>query len=78
MDMFIQGMEVSLGCIPTGDAAIEELFYFVATAGPKKTRVVIMPVDFRRDEAAPEIAGIGWEADLYSMIRVELRRLFGD
>ena len=77
-DIFIHGKDVTIGCIPIGDAAIEELFYFVATAGPKKTRVVIMPVDFRRDEAAPEIAGIGWEADLYSMIRVELRRLFGD
>ena len=77
-DIFIHGKDVTIGCIPIGDAAIEELFYFVATAGPKKTRVVIMPVDFRRDEAAPEIPGIGWEADLYSMIRVELRRLFGD
>lgn len=77
-DIFIHGKDVTIGCIPIGDAAIEELFYFVATAGPKKTRVVIMPVDFRRDEAAPEIASIAWETDLYAAIRVELRRLFGD
>jgi hypothetical protein len=77
-DIFIHGKAVTVGCIPIGDPAIEELFYFVATAGPEKVRVVIMPVDFRRDEAAPEIAGIGWEADLYAATRVELRRLFGD
>lgn len=77
-DIFIHGKAVTIGCIPIGDAAIEELFYFVATAGKAKVRVVIMPVDFRCGATAPEIAGIGWEAELYAAIRAELRKTFGE
>ncbi len=76
-DIFIHGKAVTIGCIPLGDAAIEELFYFVAVAGKAKVRAVIMPVDFRRGEAAPEFAGIAWEAELYAAIRAELEKTFG-
>lgn len=77
-DIFIHGKAVTIGCIPIGDPAIEELFYYVAEAGLKKTRVIIMPVDFRKGETAPEIEDISWEAELYDGIREELRAVFGE
>ncbi len=77
-DIFIHGKAVTIGCIPIGDEAVEELFYFVATAGKAKVRVVIMPVDFRLGAASPEIAGIGWEAELYAAIRADLEKTFGE
>lgn len=77
-DIFIHGKAVTIGCIPIGDAAIEELFYLVATAGKAKVRVVIMPVDFRREVDSPEIASVGWKAELYESIRAELKKTFGE
>lgn len=77
-DIFIHGKAVTIGCIPIGDAAIEDLFYFVAIAGLAKVRVVIMPVDFRHGAASPEIAGIVWEEELYAAIRADLKMAFGE
>lgn len=71
-EIFIHGSEVTIGCIPVGNAGIEELFYVVASNGPKHTRVIIAPVDFRKGEPAPKIAGIDWEAELYARIRAAL------
>lgn len=64
--------------IAVKDARTLELWARKAGAPWAKLRVVIMPVDFRRGAASPEIAGIGWEAELYAAIRAELKKTFGE
>lgn len=46
-DIFIHGGAESIGCIPIGDAYIEELFTLVALAGTEQVRVLIFPNDAR-------------------------------
>ena len=48
-DIFIHGEDVTIGCIPIGNRAIEEVFWAVYRAEPSHTRIVIAPKDFRRD-----------------------------
>lgn len=48
-DIFIHGGAVSIGCIPIGDAYIEELFTLVALTGPENVRVLIFPNDAREN-----------------------------
>lgn len=68
-DIMLHGKDVTIGCIPVGDPAIEEIFYLIAEAGIANCRIVIAPVDFRRAAEAPEIPGIDWEAELYASLR---------
>lgn len=76
-DIFIHGKNVTIGCIPIGDRAIEELFLLVHTVGQKNVEVVITPVDFRDPKAvAPQIPSIDWEGELYAAIRNNLSRYF--
>lgn len=46
-DIFIHGGAESIGCIPIGDAYIEELFTLVALTGTERVRVLIFPNDAR-------------------------------
>jgi murein L,D-transpeptidase YafK len=46
-DIFIHGRDVTGGCIPLGDKAIEELFIMAATAIENNIAVIISPRDFR-------------------------------
>ena len=71
-DIFIHGKSVTVGCIPIGDEAIEDLFTLVAEIGIAKVGVIIAPCDFRVRESQPEISGIEWEAELYEDIREAL------
>lgn len=48
-DIFIHGKQVSIGCIPIGDAYIEELFTLVALTGIENVRVAIFPNDARKN-----------------------------
>lgn len=68
-DIFIHGSFLTIGCIPIGDEAIEELFTVVEDFGHGRVKVIISPWDFRIREDSPEIDGIAWEADLYARIR---------
>ncbi len=43
----VHGENVTIGCIPIGDAAIEELFYMVFKAGIHRSDIIMSPVDFR-------------------------------
>lgn len=47
-DIFIHGGAVSIGCIPIGDAYMEELFALVSLTGPQNVRVLIFPNDARQ------------------------------
>ena len=71
-DIFIHGNRVTIGCIPIGDSAIEEVFYLVAKNKTPKTKIIIAPWDFRVRDDAPKIPGIDWEATLYDEIRTAL------
>ncbi|MEM7602203.1 MAG: L,D-transpeptidase family protein, partial [Verrucomicrobiota bacterium] len=54
-DIFIHGRAVTIGCIPIGDEAIEDLFAIVAQVGKSKVTTIIAPRDFREGLEAPEI-----------------------
>lgn len=71
-EIFIHGRAVTIGCIPIGDDAIEDLFAIVATEGREEFSVIIAPHDFRIDPEEPELEEISWEEDLYEMIREAL------
>ena len=46
-DIMIHGSNATVGCVPVGDEAIEEVFYLVQAAGLPNVAVVIAPYDMR-------------------------------
>ena len=74
-DIFIHGKSATIGCIPIGDEAIEEVFVLAQKAINKKVKVVISPRDFRTNPEYPNIAGIEWENELYELIEKEIKTL---
>lgn len=64
-DIFIHGRAVTIGCIPIGDDAIEDLFTIVAQIGKSNVQTIIAPRDFRTSREFPEIAPVDWEEELY-------------
>lgn len=71
-DIFFHGNSVTVGCIPIGDEAIEDLFTLVAQIGADRTGVIIAPWDFRGRVDEPSIDGIEWESELYKTVREAL------
>lgn len=71
-DIFIHGSSVTVGCIPIGDDAIEDLFTMVAQIGCERVSVILAPWDFRSRKDEPAIDAISWEAELYEGIRREM------
>ena len=68
-DIFIHGAHATVGCIPIGDEAIEEVFYIIAKNGIKNTTVILTPCDLRLPESeAPNMDHIDWEEKLYAKI----------
>lgn len=74
-DIFIHGKSATIGCIPIGDEAIEEVFLLTKKAINNKVKVIISPRDFRENPAYPKIDGIDWENELYEIINNELKTL---
>lgn len=74
-DIFIHGKEVTIGCIPIGDQAIEEVFMLAQNAFNRTIKVIISPRDFRKNNVYPDIEKIDWENELYQMIEKELKLL---
>ncbi|MBP5319825.1 MAG: hypothetical protein J6334_02470 [Kiritimatiellae bacterium] len=74
-DIMIHGKSATIGCIPIGDDAIEDLFYLVNATGWKKTTVIIAPYDMRsgRDKALEGKVQIGWYPILCDRIEMELK-----
>ncbi|MGJ8641235.1 MAG: L,D-transpeptidase family protein [Opitutaceae bacterium] len=72
-DIFIHGKSVTIGCIPIGDAGIEELFLMVAEIGKEQVQVIISPYDMRIAERAVDIPEISWETELYDAIGTALK-----
>ena len=74
-DIFIHGKSVTIGCIPIGDEAIEEVFVLTQKAINNKVKVIISPKDFRNNKEYPQINSIDWEKELYDKIKNELNIL---
>lgn len=74
-DIFIHGEDVTIGCIPIGNEAIEELFILLARARKKGVTIVITPRDFRKGAFPPELSHISWEEELYDQIKKELEKI---
>lgn len=72
-DIMIHGKNVTIGCIPIGDAAIEEVFYFANAVGPKNISVIIAPYDMRQGRK-PELekSDLIWYPTLCDEIAHEL------
>lgn len=64
-----QSVGATVGCIPIGDDAIEEVFCFAAGAGSENIRVVITPYDMRGGrDAARERSDLPWYGQLCDLI----------
>ena len=75
-DIFIHGKDMTFGCIPIGDEAIEEVFLLASKTLQHEIMVVISPVDFRKNVNFPEIQEVDWDQELYSNIKEALERDF--
>lgn len=71
-DIFIHGKDVTIGCVPLGDEAIEEVFYWVYKIGKDNVKVISLPYDMRISERKLEIPRIDWETKLYDSLRNEI------
>ncbi len=71
-DIFIHGKSVTIGCIPIGDANIEELFILVYKLGLENVKVIIAPNDLRIGQPAYENKKIEWLNRKYRRIKREL------
>ncbi|MBX3042202.1 MAG: L,D-transpeptidase family protein [Candidatus Kapabacteria bacterium] len=77
-DIFIHGKSHTIGCIPVGDDAIEEIFVMVQKAFDKDVKVIISPQDLRTNKIYPDIRSIDWESELYDKIKTELNLYFNN
>lgn len=77
-DIFIHGKAVTIGCIPLGDAAIEEVYLLTEKAFAKEVKVIIAPRDFRVNPDYPEVDFVDWEGELYDSIVEELNQISFD
>jgi len=64
-DIMIHGKAVTIGCVPVGDDAIEDIFYLASAVGIKNVSVVIAPYDMRKGRK-PELerSPLKWYSDL--------------
>ncbi len=71
-DIMIHGSSVSIGCLAMGNEPIEEIFVLAAETGIENIKVILTPVDFRKNNL-PEITHDlpQWTDELYSNIRKE-------
>jgi len=72
-DICIHGKNVTIGCIPIGDKAIEEVYNLVESVDREKVRVLIFPNDAREGghfEECPDCPV--WTDSLYSNLKVRL------
>jgi len=73
-DIFIHGKSATIGCIPIGDAGIEELFLMVSEVGKDKVQVIISPYDMRSGRRGVDIQEVTWEDELYENIYTALKQ----
>jgi murein L,D-transpeptidase YafK len=74
-NIMLHGNQVSTGCIAIGDEPIEDLFLLAAKVGIEKIKVIIAPIDFRKQpkEKVLELPGLPkWAGELYKNIEREM------
>ena len=75
-NILIHGKAVSIGCLPMGDEAIEELFVLTEHVGVENVKVVIAPHDPRAYPLeAKSLELPEWTPELYSIIAREIKAL---
>jgi len=78
-EIFIHGGKKTVGCIPIGNRAIEEVFFIVAKVGLDHTRIVIAPYDMRKgrdaDVDAEVFKATPWAGEAYGEIEKALANL---
>ena len=68
-DIMIHGGSATIGCIPIGDDAIEELFCLAAAVGRENTTVIIAPYDMRKGrDSNLEVSALPWYGALCNVI----------
>ena len=77
-DIMIHGKAVTIGCVPVGDDAIEDIFYLASAVGIKNISVVIAPYDMRKGRK-PELerSPLKWYPDLCNEIHAALKEQKG-
>ena len=72
-DIMIHGKAVTIGCVPVGDDAIEDIFYLASAVGIKNVSVVIAPYDMRQGRK-PELerSPLKWYQNLCDEIQTAL------
>lgn len=73
-DIMIHGKDVTIGCVPVGDDAIEDIFYLASAVGIKNVSVIIAPYDMRKGRK-PELekSSLKWYAELCGEIAAALK-----
>ena len=72
-DIMIHGKAATIGCVPVGDDAIEDIFYLASAVGIKNVSVVIAPYDMRKGRK-PELerSPLKWYQNLCDEIQTAL------
>ena len=76
-DIMIHGKAVTIGCVPVGDDAIEDIFYLASAVGIKNVSVVIAPYDMRKGrKPGLERSPLKWYPNLCGEIHTALSEKF--
>ena len=74
-DIMIHGKNATVGCIPIGDEAIEDVFYLVQAVGLANVTVVIAPYDMRAGRQPDlEKSDLPWYAELCESLAAHLNQ----
>lgn len=73
-DIMIHGSDGTVGCVPIGDDAIEDVYYLVAKVGFRNVEIVIAPYDMRNGRQ-PELekSPLAWYPRLCDDIAAKLK-----
>ncbi len=74
-DIMIHGRSATIGCIPVGDSAIEEIFVMAAKAGVGNVRILIVPCDPRAGEMPKGGSLPAWYPELWANLRAAAQTL---
>lgn len=72
-DIMIHGSNRTIGCVPIGDDAIEELYFLAKKVGIKNIKVILSPIDFRVTNVRIKTNKHPWLKNLYAKIKKEMK-----
>ena len=76
-DIMIHGKAATIGCVPVGDDAVEDIFYLASAVGIKNVSVVIAPYDIRKGrKPGLERSPLKWYPNLCEEIHTALSEKF--